>query len=124
MTYCWLESVDTMRSIIDTMSARYKVGTIVYSPGSFLFNVLRITQNDDHSIAVEADEKMSCINPVPITRVGRKQFEEPVNTVYRSCTGSVGWIGVAASPFCGAILTIFCTTSFNISKQAGQSARV
>lgn len=60
-------STNTLQSTTDMVSARYKVGIIVFSVGLFLFNGLRITQYNDHSSAVEADERISGINPVLIT---------------------------------------------------------
>lgn len=87
-------SSNALQSTADMMSARYRVGTIVFSPGSFLFSGRRITQYDNHSLAVDAEQKISGINPVPITRVRRRKVEELANVIEmcacRSVTGSVG----------------------------------
>lgn len=52
---------------------------------------------------VDADDKLLALSPLSISRVRRKQVEEDANSVdlsaYRSSTGCIGWIGVAASPF-------------------------
>lgn len=95
---------DVLRRVVGDVSSRYKVGTIVCSRGTFLFNGLSVTQDVDSTITVSADDKMLNLKPLPIDRLRRKKTEEEANAVeksaYRSSTGSIGWIGVAASPFC------------------------
>lgn len=53
----------------------FKIGTIVYSLGNFLFNGLQITQDEDGSIIADAGEKLHGINPIPADRYRRKKYE-------------------------------------------------
>jgi len=93
-----------IRKVVEEIQKRYTIGTIVYSPGSFLFNGLSISQDEDYNICVDADAKLSALQPIPLSRFRRKAFEEKANAVelsaFRSSAGSIGWIGVSASPFC------------------------
>eukprot|EP00171_Calliarthron_tuberculosum_P022021 IDg22021t1 len=67
-----------LKSAIRKLQAKYEIGTIVYGPGTFLFNGLVVSQDEDFSIAVHADFNISISFSKWITR----------------------WIGTAASPFC------------------------
>lgn len=91
-------------NISESLKKSYKLGTIVHGPGSFSFNGLNICQMDDCSITVSCDERLMSIEPYPITRLRRKQIDEPLNEIelasFRSLNGMLGWIGITASPFC------------------------
>lgn len=95
---------DKLGKVVEELSKKYKIGTIVYSPASFLFNGLQISQDEDGKISVDADEKLNSLRATTIDRCRRKQYEETANDVelygFRSIAGSLGWIGVTASPFC------------------------
>jgi len=90
--------------VVKQICSKYNVGTIVYGPGSFLFNGLNVTQDEDLSITVDADQKLQAIEPYPISRYRRKEIDKKANSIeigsFRSVNGQLGWIGTAASPLC------------------------
>jgi len=95
---------NVVEPIIDAVKHRYTLGTIVFGPGTFLFNGLQIRQYEDFTISIDGDSKLDGIEGYPIDRNRRRQISEPVNAIekssYSSVNGSLVWIGIAASPFC------------------------
>ncbi len=93
-----------LRSLIDNMMNTYELGTIVYGPGTFNFYCLSIKQNEDCTISINGDEKLMALEPYPIDRIRRRQTESELNPIeaasYRSLNGSIGFLGISASPFC------------------------
>ena len=96
--------LDLLKSVVNKISSKYKLGTIVYGPGNFRYNGLTISQDTDFIISIHADDKLEALQPYPIDRYRRKQMEEKLNAIeltsFRSLNSSISWIGVAASPFC------------------------
>lgn len=96
-------SIDSIKSVIAKVQARYELGTITIGPDSFIFNGLRVTQSEDLEITMHGDEKVEEIEPYPITRQRRKEINSVLTSFemssFRSVNGSLGWLGVAASPF-------------------------
>lgn len=89
--------------LVTDISAKYTIGTIVYSPVSFFFNGVQVRQNTDYSICVDADEKLEVVQPMLINLMRCKEPDMDVEAVelsaYRSVNGSLGWIIVSGSPF-------------------------
>lgn len=83
---------------------QYRVGTIVTGPGSMSFFGLTIIQDEAGSIQIHGGDKLSYLEPFPMSRLKRKEFEAPLNAIdlfsYGSLNDSLGFIGTAASPFC------------------------
>lgn len=93
-----------VKAIVEKIDARFKLGTVVYGPGRFIYFGLTIVQHVDYSIVVNADDKLEALESYPLDRFRRRQIEEPLNEIelsaIRSLNGSIGWIGIVASPFC------------------------
>ena len=91
-------------SFISSVKSQYKLGTIAFGPGSFLFNGLQIIQDTDFTIRIHGDSKLESLNCFPIDRRRRKQVLEKLNAVelksFRSVNSSVGWLGTNASMLC------------------------
>lgn len=83
---------------------KYKLGTIVYEPGCFLYYGKKICQSSNSTISIHANDKLEQLQRYPATRYRRKQCENLLNDIemasYRSLCSSIGWIGSAASPIC------------------------
>jgi len=97
-------SEEHVRSIIDHIRSKYQLGTVLYGPGTFLFFGLTICQDTDFSVTVHGDCKLNALEAFPIDRNRRKQIDTPLNDIelqaFRSVNSSIGWLGIAASPFC------------------------
>lgn len=95
---------NNLESVIDDIRSRYKLGTVVFGPGNFLFFGLQISQDTDHTITIEGDDKLSALQCYPLSRQRRKEGEKLLNDIekssFRSVNSSVGWLGSAASLFC------------------------
>ena len=93
-----------LKKIVATVQSTYDLGTVVYGPGTFQFFGLIVIQSEDFTIQIHADHKIASCEAYPISRQRRKQIEEPLTQLekssYFSLNSSLGWIGVAASPFC------------------------
>ncbi|PXF49341.1 hypothetical protein BWQ96_00915 [Gracilariopsis chorda] len=89
--------------IISWIQQDFQLGTIVFAPGTFQFYGLTVTQYDDYSVTVHGDDKLQSFEPFPIDRNRHRQVDEPFNQlelrVFRSLNSSIGWLGIAASPF-------------------------
>ncbi len=89
---------------IDDFNAKFKLGTIIRGPGKLRFFGLQVVQEKDLSICVDGNEKLNKIEPYPISNVRRKNYTEPLDQVekhaFMSINSSLGWLGIAASPFC------------------------
>ena len=93
-----------VKSTIKKIQDNYELGTIAYGPGSFLFYGLQISQLEDFTISVHADDKLNAIECYPIDRNRRKQNDSILNSIeersFRSVNSSLGWIGTVSSLFC------------------------
>jgi len=93
-----------VRNVIHEIKGSYSLGTVVYGPGTFLFFGLNISQDTDMSISVDADEKLNSYECYPISRLRRKEVESNLTALemksFSSVNSSLGWLGIAASPFC------------------------
>jgi len=85
-------------------SQKYKLGSVVYGPGCFKYYGITVTQHEDSTIMLNADNKLECLSPYPLDNIRRKQIESEVNpielTAFRSVNTSLSWVGTAMSPFC------------------------
>ena len=93
-----------LTKIVATVQSTYELWTVAYGPGTFQFFGIIVTQSEDFNIQIHADLKIASCEAYPMSRQRRKQIEEPLNQLekssYFSLNSSLGWIGVAASPFC------------------------
>ena len=89
--------------LIDKLKAKYSVGTIAHLPGSFHFFGLLITQKEDGTITVSAEEKLQAITPHLLSRMRRKEGDDHLNAIeahsFVSINGSMGFLGQNVSPF-------------------------
>ena len=89
---------------ISSVKSKYKLGTIAHVPGSFLFNGLYITQDNNFVTRIHGDSKLESLCCFPIDRRRRKQVTETLNTVelkaFRSVNSLIGWLGTNASLLC------------------------
>lgn len=67
--------------VIHMVETNYKLRTVVYGPGTFLFDGLQTTQDTDYSITVQADKKLSKLDVCTADRQRRKQIEILLNAV-------------------------------------------
>ena len=92
-----------LKMIVATVQSTYELGTVVYGPGTFQFFGLIVIQSEDFNIQIHADHRIASCEAYPISRQLRKQIEETLSQLekssYFSLNSSLGWIGVAASPF-------------------------
>ena len=93
-----------VESFISSIKRQYKLGTIVFGPGSFLFNGLQIVQNTEMTTRIHGDGKIESLSCFPIDRRRRKQVSEVLNAIelksFRSVNSSLGWLGTNASFLC------------------------
>lgn len=87
---------------LEKLSSVYVLGTITHLPGRCLFYGLQLTQNDDFSIHVDADNKLLGLTPHTLGRSRRKESADDLNDLelfhFNSVNGSIGFVGVHASP--------------------------
>ncbi len=80
----------------------FKLGEIKSGPGKLRFFGINISQNEDRSIDADADDKTKDLFEYSISKLRRKQYEEPMNAIeksaFMSMNSSLGWIGSSASP--------------------------
>ena len=95
---------NAIEQLIANIQSNYELGTVVYGPATFLFYGLQICQDTDYSITLQGDEKINGLEGFPISRQRRKEGDTALNPVemssFRSVNSSIGWLGIAASPFC------------------------
>lgn len=81
-----------------------ELGTIKHGPGVIRFNGLTIFQNENMFCIIDGDDKLNVPEPMVISRECRKQTDYPLNSTkskhLRSLNSSLGWLEIAASPFC------------------------
>lgn len=58
--------------VITKVQRQYKLGTVVYGPGCFLYYGPQICQSSDFTISIHADDKLEQLQGYPITRYRRK----------------------------------------------------
>ena len=91
-------------NFVKRFNCQFKLGTITKGPGELKFYGLDVTQRNDLSITVTCDEKVNTLEPYPISKTRRKQTSDKLNDVekheFMSINSSLGWLGIAASPFC------------------------
>ena len=89
--------------LIEMLKEKYSVGTIAHLPGSFSFFGLLITQEEDGTITVSAEEKLQAITPHLLSRMRRKEGNDLLNAIeahsFASINGSMGFLGQNVSPF-------------------------
>ena len=89
--------------LIDQLKEKYSVGVIAHIPGSFHFFGLLITQKEDGTISVSAEEKLQAIRTHFLSRQRRKEGNDPLNVIeahsFASINWSMGFLGQNVSPF-------------------------
>eukprot|EP00737_Agarophyton_chilense_P003040 gb/GEZJ01003522.1/.p1 GENE.gb/GEZJ01003522.1/~~gb/GEZJ01003522.1/.p1 ORF type:complete len:354 (-),score=32.73 gb/GEZJ01003522.1/:1281-2342(-) len=109
-----------IEDVIRQIQRNCQLGTIVFGPGTFQFCGLTVTQDEDFSVKVHGDDKLIRPEALPIDRNRRRQFREPLNALelasFRSFNSSIGWLGIAASPF--------CATASSLLQQKGPHVKV
>lgn len=105
---------------IAKLSGVYKLGTITHLPGSCLFYGLQLIQDEKFFVTIHADQKLDGITPHHTSHFRRKQAEDDLNAMeqfhYNSVNGSIGFIGVHASPIAAFV--------FSYLQQKRNSAKV
>lgn len=85
---------------------RFPLGPIVHSPAVLLFFVLRVTDLEDYTIAIDGDYKVDALVCLPLSHLLRKAFSDPITPIeqkaFTSVNCSVGWLGIPAFPFYSA----------------------
>lgn len=93
-----------LTTIIEKIRHNHKLGTIVYGPGRVQFYGLALTQYEDYTATINGDEKLKGYEAGTISLLRRKDQESQLNSIelssFRSLNSSIGWLGIAASPFC------------------------
>ena len=93
-----------VNKIVQAIESRYQLRTVVRGPGRFLFFGLRIEQDENFDITVDADQKLDALEAFPISRARRKNGTHHLNSIeqkaFNSLNSSLGWLGIAASPLC------------------------
>ena len=64
-------------SINQRISDRFRLGTIARAAGTLRYFGLNITQSPSFYIVVDADNRISQLQPYPISRPRRKQLQNP-----------------------------------------------
>lgn len=89
--------------LIEKLKERYTVGKIAHLTGSFHFFGLLISQDEDGTMVVSAEEKLAAITPHLLSRLRRKEGDDLLNAVeahrFASINGSIGFLGQNVSPF-------------------------
>lgn len=87
--------------------SKYKFGTVAHGPGQLRqlrFFGFNIVQEDDFTCSINGDEKLKALEQCPIPRVRKLELESELTAAERSAfmslNSSLGWLGIAASPFC------------------------
>ena len=95
---------EVVRAFLQKFNMRYKLGTVAHGPGRLRFYGMNIVQEDDFSSYIDADDKLASLETFPLTRLRRREVDSPLTTVekasFMSLNSSLGWLGIAASPFC------------------------
>ena len=65
-----------IQNLISSIKLRYKHGTVVFGPGSFLFYRFQIFQDTYMTIWIDGDGRVESLNNFPIDRHRRKQVSE------------------------------------------------
>ena len=93
-----------IQNFISCIKLLYKIGTIAFRPGSFLFYGLQMFQYINIAISTHGDRKLESLNCFPIDRRRRKQMSQVLNPVelksFRSVNSSNGWLRTNSSLLC------------------------
>lgn len=83
--------------IAQKLQSIYKLGTILHTPGSFLYFGLKIGQFQDFNITLLCEDKLEYISPSTISRMRRKDENKMLTKLethsFSSLTGSIKLIG-------------------------------
>ena len=95
---------DETKQFIKVFDSKYKFGSVISGRGHLRFFGLNILQNDDFSSTIDGNEKLEALQPVPLTRSGRRSGSEPMNAIektsYMSLSSSINCLGMTTSVFC------------------------
>ena len=93
-----------VKAFLHGFNSKFALGTVVSGPGNLRFYGLNIVQDEDMSCSINAEDKLLALEQCPITRLRRQEHDSELNAVERSAfmslNSSIGWLGIAASPFC------------------------
>ena len=70
-----------VQPLIKNIKQRYRLGTVVNRPASFLIFGLHVIQEIDMSVTIHGDEKLNAIKGFPVDQYHRKQLDEDLNAV-------------------------------------------
>lgn len=73
-----------LESVIAKIKSSYKLGTVVFGPGTLLFFGLQISQDTDYSISIQGDDKLSNLQCHPLFRQRMKEGKIELNDVEKS----------------------------------------
>lgn len=95
---------DDLRLFVTSFGNKFTLGEITNGPGRLRFFGLNIVQHEDLSCTSNGDEKLGAIEPYPLSRVRRRQYDEVMNAIERSAfmsvNASIGWLGITSSLLC------------------------
>lgn len=101
----FLTSTDeALRDFIISFNEKFKPGDVVHGPGTIRFYGTTISQDEDYSVSIHADDKLNKLEPYPISHSRRRQSDEKKNDLERkpfmSINVSIGWLVTNVSLYC------------------------
>ena len=98
--------VAVFENVLRMFNEKFKFGTIVHGPGKLRYFGFNVIQYDDYTTVIDGDDKLSALEPPPLSRIRRKAVDDKLNEVEKSAFSSlnscIGWLGTTVSPFCAA----------------------
>ena len=92
------------KALLDMFNSCFKLGTLNSGPGKLRFFGISTIQNEDSTVATDADDKLEAFSKYIFTGQRRRECDDELNaiekTAFASVNSSLGWIGMAASPLC------------------------
>lgn len=95
-----------MDKLLAAIDKKLKFGTVVHGPGKLRYFGFNITQHEDKTCVIDADDKLEKPESGFLTRLRRKDVDYKLNELEKitlmSINSSLGWLGTTVSPFCSA----------------------